>query len=210
MIEKTASFIGSNDEGPNIKLALELISSKNADGIREIAGGLNNPNQSIAHACIKVLYEIGEREPSLISPFVLDFIRQLKSRNNRLVWGAMTALSKIAALEPHTIYNNLDSVIKAYQGGSVITIDNSISVFAELVNAAPEYESKIFPLIIKHLETCRPKEVGQHAERAFVCVNGKNAFMFKQILQKRYDSLTDAQKKRVNKLLNKIDQGLFA
>ncbi|OHD18478.1 MAG: hypothetical protein A2086_13370 [Spirochaetes bacterium GWD1_27_9] len=210
MIEKLAYSLGRNDEEPNIKLALELIKTKNNNGINEIVDGINNPIEQIGNDCIKVLYEIGKREPVLISNYVEVFIKLLKSRNNRLVWGAMIALSKIASITPQEIFDNLDTLIKAYEKGSVITIDNSITVFAELAKAGLKYERIVFPIIIKHLETCRPKEVGQHSERAFVCVTKSNSELFKNTLLKRYDSLTEPQKKRIDKLLKKIEEGQFS
>ena len=205
MIEKTAYSIGRNDEEPNIELALELIKTKNKKGINEIVEGLNNQVEQIANDCIKVLYEIGERKPELISDYVDVFIRLLKSRNNRLVWGSMMALAKIASIKPHEIYDNLDTVIKAYDNGSVITVDNSITVFAELIKASPEYEKKVFPIIINHLETCRPKEVAQHSERASICITKNNSEIFKKTLINRLDSLSEPQKKRVDKILKKIE-----
>jgi hypothetical protein len=204
MIEKLAYSLGRNDEEPNIELAKELSRTKNKKGIKEIVDGLNNPKEQIANDCIKVLYEIAEIAPELISEYASNFVQLLKSRNNRLVWGSMTALSKIASFNHDEIFQNLDIVVKAYEKGSVITVDNSISVFAELAKADKKYEKKVFPIIIEHLEKCRPKEVGQHAERAFVCVNKNNSHKFKETLLKRQKSLTDAQKKRVEKLLGKL------
>jgi len=201
MIEKLAYSLGRNDEEPNIELAKELVKTKNKKGINEIAQGLSDPKEQIANDCIKVLYEIAEIKPELVSEHVETFILLLKSRNNRLVWGSMTALSKIVHLKPEEINKNLDIVIRAYEKGSVITVDNSISVFAGLVRANKKYEKKVFPIIIDHLEKCRPKEVGQHAERAFICVNKNNFDVFRETLSKRRGSLTDAQKKRVDKLL---------
>jgi len=204
MLEKLAYSLGRNDEEPNIELAKELAKTKNKKGIKEIVEGLNNSKEQIANDCIKVLYEIAEISPELISEYTDNFIKLLKSKNNRLVWGSMTALSKIVSLNSEEVFKNLDIVVKAYEKGSQITIDNSVSVFAELAKADKKYEKKVFPIIIEHLEKCRPKDVGQHAERAFVCINKNNSQKFKETLLKRYKSLTDAQKKRVDKLLKKI------
>jgi hypothetical protein len=204
MLEKLACNLGRKDEEPNIELAAELCKTKDKKGIKEIVGGLASDEEKTANDCIKVLYEIGEQEPQLIADYVTEFIQLLRSRNNRLVWGGMMALAKIASVKPHEIYKNIESVIKAYEKGSVITVDNSISVFAELVRADSKYEKPMFAKIIKHLETCRPKEVAQHAERAFVCVNKKNAAEFLSVLQKRREHLTDVQKKRIDKLIKKI------
>ena len=203
MLEKLAYSLGRNDEEPNIELAEELAKTKNKKGIKEIVDGLHNPKEQIANDCIKVLYEIAEIRPELISEYVGNLIQLLRSRNNRLVWGSMTALSKIVSLNAEEAYQNLNTILKAYEKGSQITIDNSISVFAELVRADKKYEKKVFPIIIEHLEKCRPKDVGQHAERAFVCINKNNFQKYKETLLKRRESLTDAQKKRVDKLLSK-------
>ncbi len=209
MIEKIAYNLGRNDEEPNVNLAIELCETKNLDGIKEIINGLKNGKEQLANDCIKVLYEIGERNPELIADYVLDFIQLLKSRNNRLVWGGMTAISRITFLKPKEIFENIDIIISAYENGSVITKDNSISVFAELAKADKHYEKIMFKKIIEHLKTCRPKEVGQHAERAFICINEENSKEFVDVLLKRREYLSESQKKRVDKLIKKIENGKF-
>ena len=210
MIEKIAYNLEINDEEPNINLAIELCNTKDIEGIKEIVDGLKNNKEQIANDCIKVLYEIAERNPELVADYVLDFIQLLKSRNNRLVWGGMTAISRITFLKHREVFENIDTVIKAYENGSVITRDNSISVFAELAKLDKKYEKIMFEKIIKHLETCRPKEVGQHTERAFICVNEENSKEFIDVLAKRREYLTDAQKKRVDKIIKKIENGEFS
>ncbi len=206
MIEKIAYNLGRNDEEPNIQLAEELVRSKDKKGIAEIIKGLENTKEQIANDCIKVLYETGYRDPSLISEYAEIFIKLLKSKNNRLVWGSAIALSLIAETESDYLIKEFDTIYKAYKNGSVITVDNCISIFAGIAKSKEKYQKKVFPVIIEHLKTCRPKEVGQHAERAFICVNNKNAEEFKAVLMTRYDSLAESQKKRVDKLLKKIDK----
>jgi len=204
VIEKLAFSLGRNDEAPNIELAKKLAASKNKKDIDEIADGLDSKTGQIAGDCIKVLYELAGITPELAAPYAEKFIGLLQSKNNRLVWGAMMALSKITALNPGLVCKNLDIIVKAYEKGSVITVDNSISVFAELAKAGKSYEKKAFPIIIKHLENCRPREVAQHSERAFACVNKGNAGEFKNTLLKRRSALTDPQKKRVDKLIKQL------
>ncbi|MDP4092321.1 MAG: hypothetical protein Q8920_03080, partial [Bacillota bacterium] len=85
-------------------------------------------------------------------------------------------------------------------------IDNAISVFAELCKAGEQYECVVFTHIINHLKNCRPKEVCQHAERAFICVNKANSKEFAEALNIRKDVLNASQINRVNKLMRKIEQ----
>ena len=205
MIEKIACNLGRNDEEPNIQLAVLLSETKDKEGIKEIVEGLKSKKKEVAGDCIKVLYEIGERTPELIAEYVYDFIQLLRSGNNRLVWGGMMALSKITFIKHKEVYEKFDIVKRAYEAGSVITVDNAVSVFAELCKADAKYENVIFPHIINHLTTCKPREVGQHSERAFVCVNKRNSKEFADVLLKRRESLTDARKGRVDKLIRKIE-----
>lgn len=208
-LEKLASALGRNDEQPNIDLAIELVKRKDKLQIKELIDGLADKKTLVANDCIKVLYEIGAREPGLIAEHALVFIELLQSKNNRFVWGAMTALAQIAPMRAQEIFAHFEAVRTAFEKGSVITVDNGVSVLAQLSKADKKYEAVLFPLILQHLKTCRAKEIPQHAERAAICVNGTNAALFKNVLGMRQAELTEAQKKRVDKVLQKLaDQGV--
>ena len=200
MIELLACGLGRNDEIPNIELAEKLCEDMDLDGIKEIADGLKSKEQGVASDCVKVLYEIGQRKPELIADFTDDFITALSSKSNRIVWGSMTALAYIAPIKPEIIFRRLHEVIAAYKNGSVITVDNSISVFAQLCKANGDYRTTIFPILLSHLEHCRAKELPQHAERIAVCVDSNNKNAFIQALDARAGELTDSQRKRLLKL----------
>lgn len=208
MIEKLACSLGRNDEEPNISLAEYLCEHSDREGIAEIVNGFKGKNKAIANDCIKVLYEIGSRKPELIAEYTDDFIAHLLSKNNRLAWGSMTALSCITELQPEKVYEKIDVVKKAYETGSVITIDNSMTVFAKLCKAGKIYEEAIFPLLVKHLASCRPKEVAQHAERIAICLNSDNVGLFCDTLEKRKVYLTVAQVKRIEKLMKQVKKKL--
>lgn len=203
VLEKIACLQNRRDEVPNQELAKELVREKNIEGIREIAANLSNRDVKIQSDCIKVLYEAGYLEPEMIADFAGDFLRLLRSRNNRLVWGAMLALSTIAEIRADQIYENLELILKVLREGSVIAVDNAVKVLALTATQKDEYNKKIFPFLLEHLSTCRPKEVGQHAESTFPAVNTVNREAFIDVLKKREDSLTAAQLARVKKLYKK-------
>ncbi|NLW47884.1 MAG: hypothetical protein GXY86_11180 [Firmicutes bacterium] len=126
VIHKLASSLGRNDETPN----------------QELVDCLFNADTAIRNDSIKVLYEIGEAQPELISAYTTDFIKLLTGKNNRLIWGAMTALATIAHLNPDPIFNEIDLIFDVIKKGSVITVDNGISVLAKVGAAKQEYEKK--------------------------------------------------------------------
>jgi hypothetical protein len=200
MIELLACRLGRNDETPNIELAQKLCDSMDKKGLHELVEGLKSGEQAVANDCIKVLYEIGQRKPELIADFVDVFIVALLGKNNRVVWGSMTALVYIAPIRSEVIFNRLPEIVAAYKKGSVITVDNSISVFAQLCKANSNYSAKIFPLLLEHLANCRAKEIPQHAERMAVCINSCNKEAFIEALDARAGELSASQKSRILKL----------
>src|SRR5262245_32430609 len=100
VLQKLASALGRRDETPNQELAKSIAASKDAGAVAELVEHLADKNKDIQSDCIKVLYETGERNPALIAPHIEVFAKLLDSKNNRLAWGAMTALDAIADADP--------------------------------------------------------------------------------------------------------------
>jgi len=201
VINKLAHFLGHRDEVPNQELARDLAARKDKQGIREIAENLWHKDRKIQADCIKVLYEVGYIEPKLIAEYADDFVKLLKSRNNRLVWGGMTALAEVAKANPDGVFKHFDLIKKAKETGSVITVDNAISTLAYTAAANKKYNEAIFPYLLKHLSTCRPKEVPQHSEKTMPAVTASNKADFTKVLEKRMEDLSGGGLARVKKVI---------
>lgn len=204
ILNKIAYLQNRRDEVPNQELARELIAEQNSLGIREIAENLWNKDKNIQNDCIKVLYEIGESRPELIAVYTSEFLKLLKSKNNRMIWGAMTALATIAVVKSEEIYDSLDQIYAAMEVGSVITIDNGIKTLALIASTNDEYNQRIFPFLIDHLKTCRPREIPQHAEKTMVAVNSRNQDEFLTVLNERQSDLTAPQMVRIKRIYKEI------
>jgi hypothetical protein len=88
--------------------------------------------------------------------------------------------------------------------GSVITIDNGIKTLALIASMSQEYNQSIFPFLLNHLRTCRPREIPQHAEKTMAAVNLFNRDQFLAVLQQRQDDLSNAQMVRIKKIYKEI------
>jgi hypothetical protein len=205
-LQRIAYYQNRRDEVPNQELAKELATKKDRKGIREIADNLWNKNAQVQSDCLKVLYEIGYLHPELVAPYAEDFLKLLHSRNNRLVWGAMIALSTVADLKADVIYPHVEEIEQVMDQGSVITRDNGISVLALVASKNAAYSKRIFPYLLHHLETCRPKDVPQHSEKAAVAVNARNKQQFIAVLEKRLADLKGPQAARVKKVIKEVEQ----
>ena len=201
VINRLAHSLGRRNEVPNQELARDLATKKDKKGIREIAENLWNKDKNIQADCIKALYEIGVIEPKLIADYADDFVKFLRSKNNRLVWGGMTALAEVAKANPDAVFKNLEAVKKAKETGSVITVDNAISTLAYTAAANKKYNETIFPYLLKHLSSCRPKEVPQHSEKTLPAVNASNKNDFVKVLEKRMEDLSGGGLARVKKVI---------
>ena len=201
VIDKLAHSLGRRDEVPNQELAQELAAKNDKKGIREVAENLWNKDKNIQADCIKVLYEVGYIEPKLIMDYTKDFVKLLKSRNNRLVWGGMTALSEVARLSSKDIVLYLKDIKVAMESGSVITKDNGILALSRAASRERDYASLIFPDLLKYLSSCRPKDVPQYSEKILIAVNTSNKNDFIKILEKRMEDLSGGGLTRVKKVI---------
>ena len=206
VLNKIAFFQNRQDEVPNQELAQALAQSRSQADIREIAEGLWNKEPNIQSDCLKVLYELGYLAPDLIAAYAGDFLKLLKHRNNRMVWGGMIALSTVADLKAAEIFPHVDEIIQVMNKGSVITMDNGIKALALVASQKDEYRKAIFPYLLDHLKNCRPKEVPQHAEKSLPAVTTGNKSDFIQVLDKRLEDMSASQAVRLKKIIKAAEK----
>jgi len=206
VIKLLASSLDRRDDNPNQELAVKIIKSKKTDWVKELIDNLTNSDKNIQSDCIKVLYEIGERGAAeLIAPYYKEFGKLLKSRNNRLVWGAMTALDTIAAINPQNVSQLLPEINEASDEGSVITVDHGVSILARL-SSIPNYAKIAFPLLMKQLNRCPGKQLPMYAEKSVIAITSSNKKQFLSLLKERHSELENAsQIKRIEKVIKKIN-----
>jgi len=209
ILNRIAHFQNRRDEVPNQELARELAEKKDREGIREIAENLWNKDKNVQADCVKVLYEIGYIDPSLIADYAEDYLKLLKSRNNRLVWGGMIALSTVATLKADIIFEHLQEVYRAIELGSVITVDGGVLTLAGVASAREEYRQAIFPFLLDHLRTCRPKDVPQHSEKSLPAVDASNKDEFITVLETRLEDLSGSQITRVKKVIKAAEKPII-
>jgi hypothetical protein len=201
-----ASSLGRRDEGPNVELAQRIAKTGDKNAVKELVENLSNKNADVQSDCIKVLYEIGGRKPELISGFVRQFLALLGSKNNRLVWGAMTALDSIALEEPAAIVDNLPRITEIADSGSVITRDHAVSILTKLASVR-KYEAKAVPLLVEQLESCPGNQLPMYAEGLPPIVNDGNRGTFIKTLNSRLGGMEkESKRKRVEKVIKQLSQ----
>ena len=204
VLNKLATALERKDEEPNIKLAIQISEENDVSGIKELVENLSNKSKDIQNDCIKVLYEIGERKPTLLIEYTNEFLKLLSSKNNRLQWGAMTALSSIVLENPQTIFDALQTILSAGEKGSVITRDQVVNILIKLCSIE-EYKERAFEYLIQQLQTSQTNQLPMYAERAMPIINQQNKQIFIMTLNARINEIEkETKRKRVEKVINKL------
>jgi hypothetical protein len=203
IIDKLATSLKRKDETPNIELAIEIVTQNNKKAVNELVALLTQKNKDIRHDCIKVLYEIGERNPALIIDHIDVFVALLTSKNNRLQWGAMHTLSSLVADFPKEIYAVLPKILDAANKGSVITKDHAVKILISLCGLK-QYTETAFALLNEQLMKAPTNQLPMYAENALPVITTKNKNAFVKTLTSRLDEIEkEPKRKRVEKVIKK-------
>ena len=206
IIPKLATSLNRRDEVPNVELAASIVAKDSKMQVSELLYGLSHRNKGIRHDCIKVLYEIGKLRPRLIAEHYRLFVAILGNADNRLQWGAMTALSTIVAERPREIYISLKEIVNAADKGSIITRDQCVNILVSL-SAIEKYAAKTFPLLLEQMVKCPTNQLPMYAENAIPVVNATNRDAFVRVLGSRLDEIEkESKKKRVEKVIKKVSK----
>jgi hypothetical protein len=205
VINRLASSLGRRDEIPNQELAADVVAKNDKAAIKELVENLGVKNKNIRHDCIKTLYEIGYLKPVLIAEYFTDFLALIDDKDNRMQWGAMTALSSIISEKPKEIFAALGKIIDAADRGSVITRDHCVRILIGLSSNA-SYAGKTFPLLNEQLLTCPINQVPMYSELAIPIITAGNKEKFIKTLRLRLDEIEkDSARKRLEKIIKKFE-----
>lgn len=206
ILNKLASSLNRRDEEPNIALAKSIAAVNDKKAVKELIENLTNKRKEIQNDCIKVVYEIGALKPELIKEYFNEFVSQLQSKNNRIQWGAMTALASITAEIPETIYKLLPKILSAADSGSVITKDYAVSILLKLY-AERNLSDKIFVLLSEQLAKAATNQLPMYAENAMPLIADKHKKEFIKTLLSRIDEIEKETKRiRVEKVIKKLSK----
>jgi hypothetical protein len=205
VLSALSSASGRRDEKFNKQLAQKIIQKKDAGAVTELVSNLNNKDSHIQGDCIKTLYEIGEVEPTLLKDHIKQFVGLLQHKNNRMVWGGMSALARIAFAEPGSVYKYLPVILQAAENGSVITKDNAVKILVAIAKLKNHNEEAAI-LLLEQVRFAPVNQFPSYAEATAAVVKGESKRNLKQILVSRLKELTafPAKTRRIEKLMKEL------
>jgi hypothetical protein len=204
VLKKISYFQNRRDQVPNKELAKTLAETENRAGIAELVKNLKHKNKRVQSDCLAVLYHIGYVKPHLIADYVEDFLVLLKSKNNRLVWGGMIALSTIAELKTKEICANLDTLKQTIDKGTLISVVWGVKTMAKIASSNKSCKPDVVPILLSQLKKCIPRDVAMHFENSLPAIDDDNKAMFLKIAEDRKQELTSSQLARLKKAMKNL------
>ena len=202
--KQLASALERRDEQPNIELARKVAATGDPSLVRELVSLLYEGKRAIQNDSIKVLYEIGLLNPTLIAPYCEQFVALLQSKNNRLQWGAMIALGTIVHVETGCISQAITQIVDAADRGTVITKDHAFKILVQLYSKE-KYAEMAFALLNEQLYKSPVNQLPMYAELAMEVMRQRDKATFIHTLQTRLaDVDKESKRKRINNVLKKI------
>jgi hypothetical protein len=151
-----------------------------------------------------VLYEIGEINAKLISEYAKEFINLLDHKNNRLQWGAMTAINTITLGNPKIVYSSISKIVSTADRGSVITKDYAVNILIKLCSLKP-FAENAFVLLNEQLLKSPTNQLPMYAEKAIPIINSGNKATFIKTLSSRLNDIEkETKRKRVEKVIKEF------
>ena len=202
--DRLASALERNDERPNVALADALAAASDPDAVAELAGLLTTGAKAQRHDAIKVLYELGERDPEQIAPHIDVFLGLLDTCDNRMRWGVMSALAALAPIRQTELFARLDAILAAADAGTVISKDKAMKLLADL-NVVPALNPKVTPVILDRLRRAAVNQVPMYAEFAAPTIAEPDRAAFIAIVAGWRDKIQmPAKKARLEKVLKRF------
>ena len=204
VLDKLSGALDRRDEAPNVALAQTIATSGDLAAVAELADAVRSGPTRQANDAIKVLYEVGARNPDLIAAQCPVFLEALHSANNRQVWGAMTAIDAVADRRADTLLAELPAIITAADKGSVIAKDHCNSILVKLARAG--HGARAVPILVERLKTAAPNQFPTYAEAIAPVLTPEQKPGFLAVLKGRLGQIAqDSKRKRVEQLMRKMN-----
>lgn len=162
---RLASALRRKDQDPNIELAIELANGREETCVEELFRLLDTGPKKQRHDALKVLYEVAQREPDLVLPFLERLLDGLASRDNRILWGTLYALSALVELAPEPLMEHLPRILDASARSTVIAKDKTMLILVGLA-ADERFHQAVLPELLAHVEAAATNQFPTYAERA--------------------------------------------
>jgi hypothetical protein len=192
--------LGRRDEKPNVAVGKRLAADGDAEGVAALVRLLDDPDA--AASAVKAIYECGYEAPELLAPHVDELFLLLTRTNNRLVWGGMIAIWCAAKADPDAVWERQCGIIRAFDGGTVITRECAIRAYATAGATSAGRRREATRWLIPRFRECRTKDTASWLEAIFPALTERGREEARKIVDDRLADLSSAARNRVARCIS--------
>jgi hypothetical protein len=198
-----AVALNRRDEVPNVELAEQIAAKGDRVAVQVLVDALASKHKGVPEDSIKALYEIGMRRPTLLVRHLDAFVPHLRSKNGRMVWGAMHAIHQVARIQPSIVEPYLPRILKIADGDSVIARDHAVGILIAV--ASDECHQSVAFALLDLLDRSPDNQFPSYAEKGAKVLARADINGFREVLVRRLALMPPSTKaKRVAAVLKKL------
>lgn len=203
--DQLAYALKRTDQGPNKKVAKQLVDSDGQEGIKELISFIEGkPIKRAQMDAMLALAYACEMQPKLFTAHVDFFVSKLDDPINRVIWGSMITLNYIAHLVTHELFEALPKIIDAMDAGTVVTRDYGFKIMVTLYQDKG-IQDDMFLLMQEQLMRSPSNQLGQYAEGLMEVLNKNHLKPLIDTLEERRNDVSNEHHiKRLNKNLKNL------
>ncbi len=189
VINKLPSSSAQRSQAADIFPAKDIVEQKDTKAVEVLVQHLESESKKMRHDCVKVLYEIGERDPELICNHCKAFV----------------ALDSVTPLQKEAVFKSLHILAGVADKASVITRDHYVNIPACLAKTK-KYRAAVFPLLMEQVNSCAVNQLRMYAERILPAIDPGHAAAFASLLCKRLGNIEqESKRKRIRKIFSVLN-----
>lgn len=159
ILDRLSSQTGDRTEASNREVAILCLGKP--EQLAEIARGLEGQDAALAGDCAEVMTLVAEARPDIVAPYAQALAALIASKNTRVRWEAMHALSLLADLQPRVIGRLLPKLLDIVKNDkSVIVRDHAVDAVGKYAKTGRKAAQAARPILIEALTAWDGKQAG--------------------------------------------------
>lgn len=184
-------------------LASEAIAGTSETSVEQYVRNLADAKESIWTQGARVVEEVANQKPELLSPHIERFVGFLGSDRTRVAQAAAHCLPIMARVAPAKVAKHLKVLQSSFADGSEIAKDGLVRTFVALCVASVTYQKRLIDVFESALRDADPKQLVAWVEHILPALKGEPYAQARAVAETRVNdpTLPRANAQRVADLL---------
>lgn len=166
-------------------LAAELVAGTAQPGLDHYVRSLADPKESASTLASKVIEEVANLKPELLSPYIERLVTALGSERSRVAQCSAHTLPILARVAPAKVAKHLGTLQSSFSSASEIARDGLVRTFVSLCLASVTYQKRLIEVFEHALRDADPKSLVRWVELVLPALKGEPYAQARTVAEQR-------------------------